>query len=89
MDGQSLSDLREAVALLEAGATDQPLAEMLEGVTITLAGIYEGPADWEIAPELAHLFQGIAPALVRERLTRSQRILRLAGGVSGAAIPDS
>ncbi len=68
MDGQSLSDLRQAVALLEAGATDQQLAEMLEEVTITLDGIYEGPAGWQIAPELAHLFQEIASALVRERL---------------------
>ena len=79
------SDATVALELLQAGATAEQLAEMLEGVTRVLAGIESSPSGWRIAPQFAHILRSVEPALAHERLVRSRRVLRLACDVMRVA----
>ncbi len=58
---------------------------MLEGVTSVLAGIETSPGGWRAASKVAHIIGNVDPALARERLARSQRVLRLACDVMRVA----
>ena len=82
----SLSDMAEAQMLLEAGATNEHLVSMLEGVTITLRGLRHGPEGWTVAPMVQHIILGVEPGLAVERLLKSARVLELCCAARGIEV---
>jgi hypothetical protein len=82
----SLSEKTEAQMLLEAGATNQHLVSMLEGVTITLRGLKHGPEGWTVAPMVQHIIRDVEPALAAARLEKSARVLRLCCAARGIEV---
>jgi len=82
----SLSDMAEVQMLLKAGATNEHLIEMLEGVTITLRGLKHGPEGWTVAPMVQHIIRDVDPALAAERLLKSARVLELCCAARGIEV---
>ncbi len=71
------SDMAEARMLLEAGATNENIVEMLEAVTIALRGLKHGPEGWTVAPMVQHIIREVEPAIAVERLLKSARVLEI------------
>ena len=81
-----LSEKTEAQMLLEAGATNEHLVSMLQGVAITLQGLKHGPQGWTVAPGVRHIIRDIEPALAAARLEKSARVLKLCCAARGIEV---